>query len=411
MKSLLKDDPEIAAMVGREAQRIEDTIDLIAAENHPPRSILEVLGSVLHLKTIEGYPGKRFHAGCAWVDQIEAMAISRAKALFGAEHANVQPLSGTAANLAVYFSVLRPGDRILSMGLAHGGHLSHGHRASITGKCFSFKHYAVDSRTERIDYGHVRRLALDFRPKMIVAGASSYPRLIEYDKMAAIAKEVDAVLLADMAHLAGLVAARVIPSPVPHCDFVTFTCYKTMAGCRGGVILARQPYARKIDAAVFPGCQGTSPVDQIAAKAVIFEMATTNDYIHQQQETVRNAVRLSAQLARQGYRSVSGGTDNHQVLLDLTAAGLDGATAESALEAAGIIANRNVIPRDADDPGATSGLRLGTAAVTARGMGEDEMARLAALIGGVLKHPADEKRIWAIGAEVKAFARQFPVYA
>ena len=268
MKFLSKDDPEVAELIKKEESRIENTIDLIASENHSPRSIMEVLGSVFNTKTIEGYPGKRFHAGCIYADEVENLAISRGKQLFGAEYINVQPHSGTSANLAVYFSVLEMGDRILAMSLPHGGHLSHGHRASITSRCFEFNHYGVNNKTELIDYDEVRELAHKFKPRMIVAGASSYPRLIDYEKMAEIAKEVSSYLFTDMAHLGGLVAAKVIPSPVPHSDFVTFTCYKTMMGGRGGVILCKQDYGKKIDSAIFPGCQGTSAVNLRARQKI-----------------------------------------------------------------------------------------------------------------------------------------------
>ena len=261
------------ALIQQEKTRLETTLNLIAAEHHCPPSIMEVLGSVLNTKTIEGYPGKRFHAGCGYVDQVENLAISRGRKLFNAEYVNVQPHSGTSANLAVYFSVLKVGDRILSMRLPHGGHLSHGHRASITSKCFSFEHYSVDLESERIDYDQVHEMAVRFRPRMIVAGASSYARLIDYERLAEIAREVSAYLLVDMAHIAGLVAAGAIPSPVPFADFVTFTCYKTMMGGRGGVILCKKEYGKKIDSSVFPGCQGTSPVNVIAAKALIFKLA------------------------------------------------------------------------------------------------------------------------------------------
>ncbi len=410
MLHLLKDDPDVAALIQKEESRIEDTLDLIAAENHSPRSIMEAMGSVFNTKTIEGYPGKRFHAGCVYADEIENLAISRGKTLFAAEHINVQPHSGTSANLAVYFSVLRVGDGILSMGLPHGGHLSHGHRASITSKCFDFVHYSVDTETELIDYDEVRELAEKYKPKMIVAGASSYPRLIDYEKMAAIAKDVSAFLFADMAHLAGLVAAKVIPSPVPCCDFVTFTCYKTMMGGRGGVILCKQDYGRKIDSAVFPGCQGTSPVNVIAAKAVIFKLAMARDFVDIQKKTLQNAVLLANELSRRGYRIVSGGTDNHQVLVDLASKGFVGDTSEKTLESVGIIANRNVIPRDAENPGAVSGMRLGTAGITVRGMGGEEMAQIADLIDGALVSSGNSGILKEISQKVKALARRFPVY-
>jgi glycine hydroxymethyltransferase len=410
MQHLLKDDPEVAALVKSEEQRIEGTLDLIAAENHSPRSVMEALGSIFNTKTIEGYPGNRFHAGCVNADEIEDLAISRGKELFDAEHVNVQPHSGTSANLAVYFSVLKVGDRILSMNLPHGGHLSHGHRASITSKCFDFIHYGVDRKTELIDYDEVRTLAQKHRPKMIVAGASSYPRLIDYEQMTVIAKDVSAYLFVDMAHIAGLVAAKVIPSPVPHCDFVTFTSYKTMMGGRGGVILCKQEYARKVDSAVFPGCQGTSAVNVIAAKAVIFKLATAQNFVDIQQRTLRNAAALAKELANKGYRIVSGGTDNHQVLVDLASQGLNGSAAEHTLESVGIIANRNAIPRDAEHPGTVSGLRLGTAAVSARGMGEREMARIADLIDTGLAKSDNSSALQGITHQVEALAREFPVY-
>jgi len=411
MVHLLEDDPVVAELVRKEESRIENTLDLIAAENHAPPSIMEVLGSVFNTKTIEGYPGKRFHAGCIYADQVENLAISRAKDLFGAEYANVQPHSGTSANLAVYFSVLQMGDRILSMSLPHGGHLSHGHRASITSRCFDFVHYTVDSETELIDCDEVRALAEKHHPKMIVAGASSYPRLIDYEKMAAIAKDVSAYLFADMAHLAGLVAAKVIPSPVPFCDFVTFSTYKTMMGGRGGVILCRQDYGRKIDSAVFPGCQGTSAVNGIAAKAVIFRLAMTQEFADTQRRTVAMAKRLAAELAGKGYRVVSGGTDNHLVLLDVSSKGFGGGGAEKTLESVGIIANRNAIPRDAQNPGKVSGVRLGTSALSARGMGEQEMAVIAGLIDRALVNSANADLLKGVSQDVESLAKRFPVYA
>ncbi|MBW1866899.1 MAG: serine hydroxymethyltransferase [Deltaproteobacteria bacterium] len=410
MRYLEKDDAEIAALVKKEGERIENTLNLIAAENHSPRSIMEVLGSILNTKTIEGYPGKRFHAGCTHVDEIENLAIARGKALFGAEHINVQPHSGTSANLAVYFSVLDVGDRVLSMGLPYGGHLSHGHRASITSKCFNFSHYSVDPETECIDYDEIRDLARKLKPKMIVAGASSYPRLIDYAGIAEIAKEVSACVFADMAHLAGLVAAKVIPSPVPHCDFVTFTTYKTMMGGRGGVALCRKEYGKKIDGAVFPGCQGTSAVNQIAAKALIFKLAGEPHFIDLQKKTLENAVRLADALQSRGYRIVSGGTDNHQVLVDLSTKGITGKAAENILESAGIVLNRNVIPQDARTPGRVSGLRLGSAGITARGMGKPEIIRIADLMDTALGKDADADTIARVAAAVKELCKRFPVY-
>ncbi len=404
-------DPEIAQLIDREKQRLENTLNLIAAENHAPAPVLQVLGSVLNSKTIEGYPGKRFHAGCVHVDAVERLAIDRGRALFGAEHVNVQPHSGTSANLAVYFSVLDIGDRILAMNLSHGGHLSHGHTASITGRCFHFKHYGVDPASELIDYDQVRQLAVEFRPKMIVAGASSYPRRIDYARMAAIAREVSAYLLVDMAHLAGLVAASVLPSPVPHSDFVTFTCYKTLMGPRGGVILCRDRFAQKIDRTIFPGCQGTSAVNLIAAKAMIFKLAGERTFARTQDRTVRNAVSLAKDLENRGYRIVTGGTDNHLVLVDMTSKQQAGGPAEKILESVGIVANRNVIPGDERRPGAVSGVRFGTAAVAARGMSAAEMQAIAALIDRALTHPRDPAGNAAVKAEVAVLCNRFPVYA
>jgi len=411
MEYLKKADPGLARLVSEEEQRIETTLNLIAAENHAPPAVLELMGSILNTKTIEGYPGRRFHAGCAHVDDIERLAVRRARELFGAEYANVQPHSGTSANLAVYFSVLNPGDRILAMSLPHGGHLSHGHKASITSKCFDFRHYALEPVTERIDYDELDEKARAFRPQMIVAGASSYPRLIDYERIGATAREVGAYLLADMAHLAGLVAAKVIPSPVPHCDFVTFTCYKTLMGGRGGVILAREAYARQVDRAVFPGSQGTSAVNMMAAKALVFRIAREPAFKRIQQKTIENAQTLAAHLADFDYRLVTGGTDNHQVVVDLTDLGLSGAKAEQRLEAAGLVLNRNVVPRDAGTAGAASGIRIGTAGVTTRGMGSQEIARIADWIHRILSAPDDRDLLNKTRCDVERLCRAFPVYA
>jgi len=371
---------------------------------------MEALGSIFNTKTIEGYPGKRFHAGCIYVDELENLAISRCKQLFCAEHVNVQPHSGTSANLAVYFSVLETGDSILAMSLPHGGHLSHGHQASITSRCFEFNHYGVDSKTELIDYDKVRELAHKFKPRMIVAGASSYPRLIDYEKMAEIAKEVSAYLFADMAHLAGLVAAKAIPSPVPHCDFVTFTCYKTMMGGRGGVILCKHDYGKKIDSAIFPGCQGTSAVNLIAAKALIFKLAMEPEFIDIQKKTLENADCLARELGLKGYRIVTGGTDNHQVLVDVTPKGLEGNTAEKLLESVGIITNRNVISSDSDSPGNISGIRLGSSAVTSRGIEKPEIVKIAELIDAAIVNHDNENVLDRVSEEVLELCKRFPVY-
>ena len=410
MRYLSKDDPEVAELVKKEESRVENTLDLIAAENHSPRSIMETLGSIFNTKTIEGYPGKRFHAGCIYADEVENLAISRGKRLFGAEYINVQPHSGTSANLAVYFSVLEVGDRVLAMSLPHGGHLSHGHRASITSKCFEFGHYSVDLETELIDYDGVKELATKIKPKMIVAGASSYARLIDYEKIAEIARDVSAYLLVDMAHIAGLVAAKVIPSPVLYSDFVTFTCYKTMMGGRGGVILCKQEHGKKIDSTVFPGCQGTSAVNLIAAKALIFKLAMEPDFVGIQKKTLENAACLARELGKKGYRIVSGGTDNHQVVVDLTSKGLKGGVAEKALESVGIISNRNVIPRDAENPRAVSGIRLGSAAITIRGMSEPEIVRITDLMDAAMLKRDRKEVLDQVSREVSQLCKKFPVY-
>ena len=411
LKQLHRDDPEIAKLTEKEKVRLETTLNLIAAENHAPQSILEVMGSCFNTKTIEGYPGNRFHGGCKYVDKVENLATERARRLFNAEYVNVQPHSGTSANLAVYFSVLEPGDPILAMSLPHGGHLSHGHKASMTSKCFRFKHYTVDPVTEQIDYDMVRNMALEFRPKMIVAGASSYPRLINYQRMAAIADETSAYLLADAAHIAGLIAGKAIPSPVPYCDFVTFTTYKTMMGGRGGVILARKKYGKALDRSVFPGGQGTSAVSLIAAKAVIFKLAATSEFAQLQKKTIENAVVFGNCLKKRGYRLVTGGTENHQVVVDLTDRNISGSKAETLLETAGIVLNRNVLPQEAGHPGHANGLRIGTGALTARRMGEAEMIRIAGWIDRILKQPDNLDLITQTRDKVREMCRCFPVHA
>jgi glycine hydroxymethyltransferase len=409
MQYLSKDDPELSELIKQEESRLQRTLNLIAAENHSPRSIMEALGSILNTKTIEGYPGKRFHAGCKYADEVEKLAISRGKRLFGAACVNVQPHSGTSANLAVYFSALEVGDRILAMHLPHGGHLSHGHPVSITSKCFKFNHYGVNIETELIDYDEVRKLARKFKPKMIVAGASSYARIIDYKIMAEIAKEVSAYLMVDMAHIAGLVAARVIPSPVPHSDFVTFTCYKTMGGGRGGVILSRKEYGEKINSAVFPGCQGTSPVNFIAAKALCFKLAMEPHFVKIQKKTLENASHLATALDKKGYRIVSGGTNTHQVLVDLNPQGLTGSVAERTLESVGVITNRNVVPRDAEKPGEASGIRLGSSAISVRGMGPKQVDRIADLMDTALVYHDDKRVLQKITQDVQNLCKQFPI--
>lgn len=409
MTYLMEDDPEVARIIRDEESRVANTLDLIAAENHAPRSVLEAQGSIFSLKAAEGFPGNRFHAGCRHADELESLAVSRAKDLYGAEHANVQPHSGVSANLAVYFSMLDVGDRILSMKLSHGGHLSHGDAASMTSRCFDFQHYGLNLKTEQIDYDELENLAKAFGPRMIVAGASSYPRLIDYERVAQIAQSVSAVLLVDMAHIAGLVAANVIPSPVPHADFVTFTTYKTLRAGRGGVILCKQKYTDRINRAIFPGGQGTPSLNLIAAKAVCFHLAKADDFVELQKKTLKNAGCFAAEFERLGYRIVSGGTENHLVLIDLRSRGLTGALAEQVLEAAGIVVNRNVIPADPERPEVSSGIRIGSPAITSRGMQEPEVRQIARMMDTAMSNSANSEILKQVAREVQGLCKQFPL--
>ena len=410
MLYLPNDDPQVAQIIRQEEARIENTLDLIAAENHAPRSILEAQGSIFSTKAAEGYPGRRFHAGCMFADELESLAIQRARQLFGADHANLQPHSGVSANLAVYFSVLDIGDRILSMKLSHGGHLSHGDPSSVTSRCFKFRHYGLNPQTEQIDYDEVREVAEAFKPQMIIAGASSYPRLIDYEIMADVAQSVSAYLLVDMAHIAGLVAAGVIPSPVPHADFVTFTTYKTLKGGRGGVILCKKEHARKISKTIFPGAQGTPSLNLLAAKAVCFKLAMESGFKKEQIKTLENAAAFAAGFAKKGYRIVSGGTDNHLVLVDLRSKGLTGDVAEKTLESVGIVVNRNVIPGDPEKPDITSGIRIGSPGITARGMGEVEVAQIVDLMDAAMVDRNRSEALEKVSREVADLCRKFPVY-
>jgi len=403
-------DPEVYKMVKAEKERIENTLDLIAAENHAPPSILEAQGSAFNLKAAEGYPGRRFHAGCGRADDLERLAIARGKKLYGAEHINVQPHSGTSANLAVYFAVLKPGDRILAMQLSHGGHLSHGDTASITSKCFQFVHYGLDPETEQLDYGAIAKQAAEFRPSMIVAGASAYARLIDYRCLADIARSVSAYLLVDMAHIAGLVAASVIPSPVPVSDFVTFTTYKTLMGGRGGVIICKEKHHRHIDRAVFPGSQGTPTLNQVAAKAVCFHLADTPEFAVVQRRTVANAAAMADEFKKRGYHLVSGGTENHMVLVNLRPKGLTGRDAEEMLESTGIIVNRNVIPNDPQPPDQASGIRVGASAISARGLDTTEAKRIVALIDIVMGSRGRQEALDNVASEVAAICWEYPIY-
>ena len=409
MPYLADDDPEVARIIRDEESRVENTLNLIAAENHAPRSVLEAQGSIFSLKAAEGFPGNRFHAGCRHADALESLAVSRARRLFDADHANVQPHSGVSANLAVYFAVLDVGDRILSMKLSHGGHLSHGDAASMTSRCFDFQHYGLNLQTEQIDYDEIEAMAKNFEPRMIVAGASSYPLLIDYEKIAAIAQSVSAFLLVDMAHIAGLVAAKVIPSPVPHADFVTFTTYKTLRAGRGGVILCKQKHADRINRSIFPGGQGTPSLNLIAAKAVCFHLAKADGFVKLQTQTLRNADCFATEFEPRGYRVVSGGTQNHLVLLDLRSKGLTGALAEKTLESVGIVVNRNVIPGDPEKPEIASGIRIGSPAITARGMQESQVRRIVELMDTAMSNPDRRKILEGVERDVQDLCRQFPV--
>jgi glycine hydroxymethyltransferase len=402
-------DPEVFHLLQQELERQKRTIDLIAAENYASRAVLEAQGSIFTNKYAEGYPRQRYYAGCGVVDEAETLAIERAKKLFGAEHANVQPHSGAQANMAAYFACLNPGDTVLGMGLAHGGHLTHGSPVNFSGRLYNFIPYGVSRETEVLDYAEIEALARKHRPRVILAGASAYPRHLDFARFRAIADEVGALLLVDMAHLAGLVAGGVHPTPTPHAQVVTSTTHKTLRGPRGGFILCKQEFARKIDAAVFPGIQGGPLVHVILAKAVAFAEAMKPEFARYQAQVVENARSLASELQGLGLRPVSGGTDNHLLLVDLTPAGITGREAEEALERAGVMVNRNMIPFDPRPPQQTSGLRLGTPAITTRGMGLAEMKLLAHLIARVLSHPEDRQVEAQARQEVEGLCSRFPI--
>jgi len=409
-KALAESDPEIARLVAAERRRQDEGLELIASENFTSRAVIEATGSVLTNKYAEGYPGRRYYGGCEVVDEVEALAIARAKELFGAEHANVQPHSGTSANMAVYFALLKPGDTLLGMDLSCGGHLTHGHRLSYSGRDFKVVAYGVDRESERIDYDEVRRLALESRPKLIIAGASAYSRTIDFARFRSIADEAGAILMADMAHIAGLVAAGLHPSPLPHCHVVTTTTHKTLRGPRGGLILCRADLAKEIDRAVFPGVQGGPLMHVIAAKAVALGEALGEEFKGYQRRIVANTARLAAAFAGHGFRIVSGGTDNHLFLADVASRGLTGKVAETALDAAAITVNKNTIPFDPNPPLTASGIRVGTAAVTTRGLGEPEMDEIAKLVAEVLAAPEDTAVAASVRERVRALCRRFPLY-
>jgi glycine hydroxymethyltransferase len=407
---LARQDPEVYSAIQNETERQEYNLELIASENIVSEAVLEAQGSVLTNKYAEGYPRKRYYGGCEYVDVVEQLAIDRAKALFGAEHVNVQPHSGAQANMAAYFSQLQTGDTILSMNLSHGGHLTHGSPVNFSGKFFQVVSYGVRESDQRIDYDEIAQLARQHRPKMIVAGHSAYPRQIDAEPFRKIADEVGALLMVDIAHFAGLVVAGLHPSPIPYADLVTTTTHKTLRGPRGGMIMCRQDLAKSVNSSVFPGNQGGPLMHVIAAKAVAFKEAATPEFKAYQQQILTNAKALADGLSRRGFRLVSGGTDNHLMLLDLRGTELTGKVAQETLDQARITVNKNAVPFDTRSPFVTSGVRIGTPAVTSRGMKEAEMDQIADLIFRALQLIGDERALAAIGAEVRDLCRQFPVY-
>ncbi len=411
MSALSQTDPEIAEAIRLETRRQAGKLELIASENFVSEAVLEAQGCIMTNKYAEGYPGKRYYGGCEYVDVAENLAIERCKALFGADYVNVQPHSGTQANMAVYFAALSVGDTILGMNLAHGGHLSHGSPANFSGKLYQVIPYGVDRQTETIDYNEVEDLALRHKPRLIVVGASAYSRIIDFEKFRAVADKAGALVVADIAHIAGLVAAGLHPSPVPCCEYVTSTTHKTLRGPRGGLVMCRAPYEKTLSSRVFPGIQGGPLMHTIAAKAVAFKEALTEDFKVYQRQIVKNAQAMAAELIRLGYRLVSGGTDNHLMLVDLTDKGLTGKEAQESLDAAGITVNKNGIPFDTRGPMVTSGVRIGTPALTSRGMKEEEMRAIAGLIAHVLEHREREKQLQEVREEVGRLCGRFPLYA
>ncbi|WP_208590731.1 serine hydroxymethyltransferase [Gracilibacillus suaedae] len=403
-------DAEIFQAMEDERKRQNDKIELIASENFVSEAVMEAQGSVLTNKYAEGYPGRRYYGGCEHVDVAEDLARNRAKELFGAEHVNVQPHSGAQANMAVYFTVLEPGDTVLGMNLSHGGHLTHGSPVNFSGKLFNFVDYGVDQESEQIDYEDVLAKAKEVQPKMIVAGASAYPRQIDFAKFREIADEVNAYLMVDMAHIAGLVAAGLHPDPVPHAHFVTTTTHKTLRGPRGGMVLCKEEFAKKIDKTVFPGMQGGPLMHVIAAKAVALKEALQPSFKEYGQNIIKNAKKFGEVLESEGIRTVSGGTDNHLLLLDVRGLNLNGKVAEAALDEVGITTNKNTIPFDPESPFVTSGIRVGTAAVTSRGFGEVEMEEVAKIIALTLKNPEDEATLKEARERVEALTAKFPLY-
>ena len=404
-------DPEVAEAIRLETERQEFNLELIASENFVSEAVMEAQGSIMTNKYAEGYPGKRYYGGCTHVDVVENLAIERAKQLFGADHVNVQPHSGSQANMAVYFSVLKPGDTVLGMDLSHGGHLTHGSPANFSGKLYNVVFYGVSRDTETIDYSEVERLALEHKPKMIVVGASAYPRIIDFAAFRKIADKVGAMIMVDMAHIAGLVAAGLHPSPVPHAEFVTTTTHKTLRGPRGGMILCRGDYAKSLNSNIFPGIQGGPLMHVIAAKAVAFKEALKPEFKLYQEQIVKNAKSLATALVKHGFRLTSGGTDNHMMLVDLTATGLTGKVAEEALDKAGITVNKNTIPFETRSPFVTSGIRIGTPAATTHGLKEQEMVEVAGFIADAISNSDNEAELSRIRDRVHILMKRFPLYA
>ncbi len=410
MSFLEKVDPEINQAIKLETRRQAGNIELIASENFVSEAVLEAQGCIMTNKYAEGYPGNRYYGGCEFVDIAENLAIERCKQLFHADHVNVQPHSGTQANMAVYFAAVQPGDTVLGMNLSHGGHLSHGSPANFSGKFYKIVAYGVSKETETIDFVEVEKIAKEHKPKMIIVGASAYPRTLDFQKFRKIADEVGAVIMADIAHIAGLVATGLHPTPVPFCEYVTSTTHKTLRGPRGGLIMCKEAYAKTLNSRVFPGSQGGPLMHIIAAKAVAFKEALAPEFKEYQRQIIKNAKAMAEELINQGFRLVSGGTDNHMMLVDLTAKGVTGKDAQEALDRAAITVNKNGIPFDTKGPQVTSGIRIGTPAVTTRGMKENEMRQIAFYIAEVIKNITNEKKIQAVAEKVKAICAKFPLY-
>lgn len=410
MSSLKNTDPEVFRSIRFELERQSNQLELIASENIVSEAVLEAQGSIFTNKYAEGYPNRRYYGGCEYADEVEALAIARAKQIFGAEYANVQPHSGSQANMAVYFATLNPGDKVLGMDLAHGGHLTHGSNVNFSGQLYNFVSYGVDKKTERINMDDVERIAFEHKPKMIVAGASAYPRIIDFKRFRDIADEIGALFMVDMAHIAGLVAAGLHPSPVPYAQFVTTTTHKTLRGPRGGLILAKEEFGKKLDSKIFPGIQGGPLVHVIAAKAVAFKEAMTDKFKQDQAQVIKNAQALGNVLVQNGFRLVSGGTDNHLLLVDLTNKEVTGKEAEEALEIAGLTVNKNAIPFDKQSRFVTGGIRIGTPAVTTRGLKESEMEKIGSWITRAIENRNDKEELGKIRIEVRMLCDEFPLY-